>query len=206
MSCRYVVIDESGDLGIHGTPYFVIVLIVVDDPKVLKRIVKKTRQKKLKKHIRHMSELKANKCDRTTREFLLRKVSKADCDIFAVVVEKAKIMPYLFEVKDRLYNFFCKILLNEIDVNSTSLRIIIDKKHTNTLLRKNFNGYIQRELSIRKHLSVEITHADSRSYTEIQVVDFVAWAIARKFNHGDDKYYRIIEDKIKNRERMKIWE
>ena len=70
---KYIYIDESGDLGKHGSEYFVIAAIVTDNPLKLERIVKKVRQRKLKKRIREMPELKANKSDRVVRESVLKK-------------------------------------------------------------------------------------------------------------------------------------
>lgn len=202
---KYVFIDESGDLGRYGTNYFTIACVVVDDPKYLERIMKRVRQRKLKKPIKKLPEIKANNSNRVIREYVLRKVSKTPCDIFAIVVDKSKIMPNLFEVKDRLYNFLCRILLTEIEVSDV-LHVVIDKKHTNTLIRENFNEYIKSMIKLRKSVKeIPIKHLPSFSSQPLQVVDFVAWSINRKFNYGDDLYYRIIESKIKNRSRMELW-
>ena len=204
-SIKYVFIDESGDLGRYGTNYFTIACVVVDDPKYLERIMKKLRQRKLKKLLKKLPEIKANNSNRVIREYVLEKISKTSCEIFAIVVDKSKIMPHLFEVKDRLYNFLCRILLTEIE-NAETIHIVIDRKHTNTLIRENFNQYIENILKHRKSVKkITIKHLPSYSSQPLQVVDFVAWSINRKFNHGDDFYYRIIEDKIRNKNRMELW-
>ena len=203
----YVFIDESGDLGRFGTNYFVVAGVVVDDPVKLKRVIKKARQRKLKKKIRELPELKANKTNKVVRNYILSKIASADVKIFAIVVDKSKIMPHLYEVKDRLYNYIFGILINELASDEySSMRIIVDKKHTNTLIRENFNDYIQWKIRSRHpNISVEIKHLDSQSTPELQAVDFIAWAILRKFNVGDDEYYRIIEEKIINQGRMELW-
>jgi len=202
----YVYIDESGDLGRFGSNYFTIAGVVVKNPIILKRIIKKARHRKLKKKIKELPELKANKTNRVVREYILKKVAKSDLTIFAIVVDKSKIFNHLYDVKDRLYNFICGILINEIAREGTDICVVIDKKHTNTLIRENFNHYISKKITGRyPHIRLEIKHRDSQATPELQVVDFVAWAINRRYNSGDDSYYRIIEGKIVNRGRMELW-
>ncbi len=202
---KYVFIDESGDLGRYGTDYFVIACVVVDNPKHLKRIMKRLRQRRLKKPLKKLPEIKANASNRVIREYVLKMIAKSDCEIYAIVVDKSKIMPHLLEVKDRLYNFLCRILLEEISP-AENMIITIDRKHTNTLIRENFNEYIQHQLRIKnKAKKVEIRHIPSTASQPLQVVDFVAWAIARRYNHGDSSYYNIVEHKIKNKNRMELW-
>jgi hypothetical protein len=55
-------------------------------------------------------------------------------------------------------------------------------------------------------LKVEIYHKQSNSSNELQVVDFIAWSINRKFSFNDDYYYKIIENKIVNKNNMLLWE
>ena len=204
-STKYIFIDESGDLGRYGTNYFTIACVVVNDPKYLERIMKKLRRRRLKKALKELPEIKANNSNRIIREYVLRLISRAPCEIFAIVVDKSKIMPNLFDVKDRLYNFLCRILLTEIK-SSDVMHVVIDKKHTNTLIRENFNEYIKNMMKQRKSVgNISIRHLSSYSSQSLQVVDFVAWSINRKFNYGDDLYYSIIKHKIKNRNRMELW-
>ena len=204
---RYAFMDESGDLGRFGIEYFVISVIVVEDPKVLRKIVKNTRKRKLKRRMKDTPELKANRSSPEVREYLLRQLASTDCEIFAIVVEKSKIMPHLYEVKDRLYNFISRIVFTEMRYASGLLKIMVDRKETNSMLQKNFEDYIIRELSNRRpELKIEIRQCDSQQNAELQVADFVAWAIARKFNFGEEKYFQIIEEKLVNRKRMMLWE
>lgn len=205
-SVNYVFVDESGDLGMYGSKFFTVAAIVTEDPRKLSRIIKRVRERILKRKLKQIPEIKANNSNRRIREFVLRKIKEADCKIFAIVVDKSKILPHLYEVKDRLYNYFCGILLNQIQIKEGKLIITVDKKHTNTLLRENFSEYVKRKIRERyPNLEVEVNQCSSYSINELQVADFVAWSINRKFNSNDDWYYRIIEDKIINKERMELW-
>ena len=60
MNERYVFIDESGDLGLGGSKYFVITAIWTDKPEQFDRIVKNARRNKFKKELRKAYEIKAN--------------------------------------------------------------------------------------------------------------------------------------------------
>ncbi len=93
---KYAFIDESGDLGKRGSRYFTIAALVVDDPLKLERIIKKLRQRKLKKKIRELPEIKANNSDEVVRKYVLKRVKKTDCEIYAIVVEKDRIFDHLF--------------------------------------------------------------------------------------------------------------
>ncbi|MEM5861292.1 MAG: DUF3800 domain-containing protein [Candidatus Aenigmatarchaeota archaeon] len=203
---KYVFVDESGDLGMYGSKFFTIAAIVTDKPKNISRIIKRVRERILKKKLKQLPEIKANSSNRRIREFVLRKIRESDCKIFAIVIDKSKIFSHLFEVKDKLYNYFCGILLNQLQISEGKLIITVDKKHTNTLIRENFNDYVKRKIKERcPKLEIEVNQLPSYTKNELQVVDFVAWSINRKFNSKDDSYYKIIEEKIANKERMELW-
>lgn len=203
----YVYIDESGDLGKYGSRYFTISAIAVSDPLILKRIIKKVRERKLKKKIKQLPELKANNSDRLTKEFILNKVGKIDCSIFAVVVEKKDIIDDLYNIKNRLYNYVCGILMERVHFPKYKITMVIDKKHTNTLMRDDFNNYIKNKIMTKnKDLKIDISHKESHALNELQVIDFVAWSINRKFNSNDDYYYKLIEHKIINKDTMRLWQ
>lgn len=203
---RYMYIDESGDLGKYGSRYFSIAAIIVDNPTSLSRIIKKLRQRKLKKKIKKLPEIKANNSSYVLRKYVLDKLIKTDCELYAIVVNKDAIVNYLFNVKDKLYNYLCGILMENVKNTDGKLIIVIDKKHTNTLVKNDFNKYIENKLKSKNiKLEIEIEHKFSYSSNELQVVDFVVWSINRKFNTGDDSYYKIIERKIVNKDNMILW-
>lgn len=200
---KYIYIDESGDLGKHGTKYFTIVGLMVDNPKILARIPKRIRRRKLKKPLRKLPELKANRSPPELRKLVLKKVQATRCEILAVVVPKSKIYDYLFEAKDKLYNYFCGQLVKRIPMKKGKLILVIDKKHGNTVLREDFDNYVRKKLPAG--LKVEIRHRFSHACNELQVADFVAWSINRKFCIEDEEYFKIIEDKIVNKDEMVLW-
>src|SRR3989344_5630579 len=169
----YLYIDESGDLGEHGSKYFTIAAISIKEPKILERIIKKLRRRKLKKGIKQLPEIKANNSNAKIREYVLNKVKISDCEILAVIIEKNNVSGHSFKVKDELYNYLCGILMEKIVLPKVKLIITIDKKNTNTLIREDFDKYIRKKLESRnKDIKIDIYHKPSHTSNELQVVDF----------------------------------
>ncbi len=198
---KYVFIDESGDLGKQGCRYFIIVALITNKPKPIYQIIKRIRRRRLKKTMLEQPEIKANSSDNYIRNLVLRKVSEAECNIIVLVVRKEKIFDRLMAAQNKLYNYLCGILLKNITSKDEVVSIIIDRKYNNRLLSKDFDNYIRHDLEYR-HINAVVEQTMSHNNNGLQVVDFVAWAIYRKYNVGDSQYYEIIEGKITNKSNM----
>ncbi|MCL4324854.1 MAG: DUF3800 domain-containing protein [Candidatus Thermoplasmatota archaeon] len=202
----FIFIDESGDLGKYGSKYFSIVALSTQAVDNLNRIIKRVRQRKLRKKLKEMPELKANNSGDLIRETVLRKVAQLDCSISVVVVPKSLVRDDLFQHKEKLYNYLCGLLFEHITLNVDSVDITIDKKHNNRLLREDFNQYIERKIrSRRASIRVMIQHLESHTSNALQAVDFVAWAMNRKFSFDDPTFYNLIASKIENAGRENPW-
>jgi len=204
MGIKYIFIDESGDLGQDGSRYFTIAAIVFNNDKIPKRIIFHTRKRILNKKQKLASELKANKSNDRIREYVLKQIAKSDCSIFTIVVNKSKIFPQLYQVKEKLYNFVLGILVKNFNQDSNKLVIIIDKRSKNKLIGEDLKEYIISKFGDKKD-NVELYQSDSYTSYGLQTADFVAWAIGRKFNTGDARYYNIISRKIVNKDNIELW-
>jgi len=203
---EYIFIDESGDLGKYGSIYFTIVALMTHFPVEIRRIIRRTRERKLKRKLKELVEIKANNSTAEVRTAVLRMIAASDCSISAVAISKAKVRPDLFLHKEKLYNYLCGLLFEHISLNTDILDITIDRKHGNRLLLEDFNQYIERKVRGKSEIiQVRIRHLESHASNELQAVDFVAWAVNRKFTHGDSSYYGIIRLKIRNQGKEEIW-
>lgn len=156
------------------------------------------RQRRLKKSIKELMEIKAHAAGEAIRKEILDKVKQTDVEIYALVLDKNKVFSNLFDVQNRFYNYLVGQMLSQINLGREKVIINIDKKHTNSFLRDDFLKYIRKRLiEKRDNSTFEIYQLPSESSNALQVVDFVAWAINRKFNSGDSSYYSIIESKTK---------
>jgi len=196
---RYVYIDESGDLGERGSHYFVITAIWLEKPELLDRIIKNMRRHKFRKELHKASELKANKSSPELREHLLEKIKSIELLRAQSIIlnKKALYSQFLKENKHKLYNYVCGVLASSMNIDSKKLIIRIDKSKGKQALQDDFNEYIKKKcIETSWNRQVEVYHSWSHSWSGLQIADFVSWTIFQKFEHNDDSYFKIIEQKI----------
>lgn len=200
---RYSFIDESGDLGLKGSRYFIISAVSTDNPDKLRRIIKRVRQRKLKKQLREVNEIKGNNSTPEIRKYVLSQLTKQDCELFAIAIDKNKIINKHYETQPELYHFLCRLLLDRLPIgNDGTYYIIIDQKDTNKLIKRNFEHYVLMKFKGRK---IKFSQLQSFADNGLLVVDFVAWAVNRKWNANDDSYFNIIYEKIVNKNNIELW-
>lgn len=162
--------------------------------------MKRLRERRIKKKLMEAPEIKANNSNQQTREYVLKKVNECNCEILALVVPKAKIMSKFDTIQNKLYHYLCNILLRDISYDG-DLYIIIDERDTNKLIKLNFENYIKRNYNDGKR-KIDFHQIKTFQDNGLQVVDFIAWAISRKWNFNDDSYLHLIEKNIRINE---IW-
>ena len=198
---KYLFLDESGELGFKesSSRYFVITLLLCDEEEIhlLRRIMKKVREKIIKKKMKKYPELKGNNSNDTIRTEVLQRFTKTNSEIFVIILEKSKVYEYLKEKKDKLYNYISNLILNECSFDTSSVCLIADKSKSNRSLREDFDNYIRRKLNEKNHLDkLIIKHENSRNEGCLQVLDFISWAIFRNYEHQDSRFMEMIKDKI----------
>ena len=70
------------------------------------------------------------------------------------------------------------------------------RRETNRFLNQNFQSYLSSQLVRNHDVEVRILIRTPFQEKALQAVDFVSWAIFRKYEHGDETYYSIIRGKI----------
>jgi len=198
---RYLFLDESGELGFKdsSTKFFIITLISCDESEIytLKRIIRKVREKIIKKKIKKYPELKGNNSPDKVRFEILQKFVKTNSEVFVIIIDKSKVYEYLKGKKDKLYNYLANLILNECSLDGKELCLIVDKSKSNRSLREDFDNYVRKNLNEKNHLSkLIIKHENSQNESCLQVLDFISWAIFRNYEHNDSRFIEIIKDKI----------
>jgi len=132
---------------------------------------------------------------------MLRHLNEKDIKIMAIYLNKHKVYTKFHRQKDVLYNYVTNILLNRIYTKKLipidkQIILIASRKETNKFLNSNFKEYLKTQIkeNHKTNLLIEIR----TPYEEkcLQVVDFLSWAIFRKYQYKDDSYYKIIHSKI----------
>jgi hypothetical protein len=196
---KYIFLDESGDLGFseRSSKYLVITLLVCNfnEEQSISRIVKKTRQKILKKKLKNSPEIKWNNSNNIIKNKILNQISKNSLEIFSIILEKVKVYENLQKEKNKLYNYLCRLILSECSLNENRIELIVDRSKGKRALRDDFDNYIQKEKSF-EHCNLKIIHANSKNNGSLQALDFASGAIFNKYEYGNNKFYNLIKEKI----------
>lgn len=199
----YAFLDESGDLGFSGNSsrWFIITIALTSNHRRIEKCVKKVHKGLRRKH-KKITELHAYRTDAINKKRMLNFLSDLnDLQIFCIVLNKEKVYVDLRQQKNYLYNYTANILLDRLNKkmpfkNNEKVLIFIDQRDTNKFLRKNFEDYLKNNLIKRGNGNFEIKIKPSHTEKCLQAVDFVSWAIFRKYERGDCEYYDIIKNKI----------
>lgn len=199
----YIFLDESGDLGFSkkSSKWFLFTLVIVDDPRGLERVIKKVRKSLKKKHRHKFSELHAYHADDITRTRVLKNLSELDISVVTTILNKKKVHIDLQNQKNYLYNYTANIILDRmintnLFDNTGHISLVVDRKDTKKHLRDNFISYITDAMKKRRAGSFKMSLAASHDEKGLQAVDFISWAIFRKYEKGDYEFYEIIKSKI----------
>ncbi|MCX6792793.1 MAG: DUF3800 domain-containing protein [Candidatus Falkowbacteria bacterium] len=199
----YIFMDESGDMGFSdkSSKWFLFTLAIIGNDKAMEKVIKKVWKTIHKKH-KHLGELHASNEKVETILKTLRLLSEIDdLKIVTIILNKKKVYLDLQEQKNYLYNYTANIVLdrlintNILDKNE-HISLIVDRKDTKKNLRENFISYITKAMYRRDHKKFKMTLISSHDNKCLQAVDFISWAIFRKYERGDFEFYEVIKNKI----------
>lgn len=203
----YIFLDESGDLGFNfkkkrtSKIFIVTFLFVEGSKKPIEKIVKKTHLELKKKIKRRVGVLHAVNEKPVTRQRLLKRLAEKDCTTMVIYLNKQKVFTKLQDEKQVLYNYITNILLDRIFSKKVipldkKIELIASRRETNKFLNENFRNYLDQQIKNNHKSNLRIDVKTSAEEKSLQAVDFVSWAIYRKYEKGDDSYYNIIKNKI----------
>jgi hypothetical protein len=199
----YLFIDESGDLGFSekSSNYFLFTVLITKNHRKVEKVIKKVHKSLRKKHKR-IRELHAYHADEITRKRVLRQLAEIDdLKIFVIVVNKKKVYVPLQEKNHFLYNYAANIILERLNNRNLFeikdlIHIFFDKKYTNIARGNNFESYLRNQLGEWEQDDIYLKICPSHTEKCLQAVDFLSWAIFRKYEQKDHEYYEIIKDKL----------
>ena len=118
-----------------------------------------------------------------------------------IILQKQKVYSHLQDEKVVLYNYVTNILLDRIFSRkildgSTEAHIIASQKETNRFLNQNFKQYLTSTTAKNHGLKLNVSIKTPHQEKALQAVDFVSWAIFRKYERNDESYYKIIKGMI----------
>jgi hypothetical protein len=194
--------DESGDLGFNfenerTSKYFIVTFLMTDEQKQLSSAVKKVFRLLHKADIKKSGgTLHSHFEKKSTRIRLLKTLAKKDISIAVMKLDKRKV--FMVEEPHILYSSMVTSLLNRLYIDGVldtdeDIRFIASQMDTNLTRKKRFASVV-RKGAASPNFFLEITKpSDERG---LQAVDFVSWALWRKYELGESEYADLIQDKI----------
>ena len=206
----WLYLDESGDLGfdfVNKKPsrFFTISILATSRPetnRTLKCAVKRTLRNKVnpKGHRNRMAtELKGSATTGPVKEYAWRQVTDATFGLYAITLNKRKVFSRLAENKERVYNFVARQVIDRIPFEKATggIALMVDRSKNQAQIR-DFNEYIRRQLEgrIDPSVALDFIHEDSRRSPGLQFADLFAWGIFQKYEHREEKWFRLFKDKV----------
>lgn len=202
----YLFLDESGDLGFDftkdkTTKYFIITCLFADNKRPIEKVVRKVHRTLRRTHIRKSGGIiHAYREDDVTRQRTLKWLNEKECIAMAIYLNKSKVYTTLQEEQTILYNYVTNILLDRIFsrnyIKTDSVQLVASKRETNKFLNENFTNYVTKQINKNNGSKVQVVIKTPHQEKGLQAVDFISWAIFRKYEYGDDSYYNLIKESI----------
>ncbi|MGL4669977.1 MAG: DUF3800 domain-containing protein [Methanobacteriaceae archaeon] len=180
-------LDESGDLGLKGSNYFVVVIIAFKSQKDVKKaenILKKLKRRAFKKDLKNINEIKSTKISPEMRLHILSKLNTLNISIYAIVVRKndLEMRKLLRKGVNKTYiKIISKLVKNITIKNQINLKMdkFLPNSYENILyekIRSIDNRFIRKSI---------ICCDFSQKWKGIQIADLIAWCIFQKYENND---------------------
>jgi len=208
----YIFVDEAGDMdfSVNGSKYYMFNFLVKQRPFKVHEYIANYRYTLLERNLETSNARRldieyfhAHNDNKYIKDELFNTISTFDKErvkVYSYILEKPKVNPQKRKEKERFYidnlNYSIQRLLQKLQIDKNFI-IITDrlpvqknKKKQVGALKKGIKEYIK---SHDLHIRYDIFHHASASSANLQIVDYISWAIFRKYERGEDSYY----DKIK---------
>lgn len=208
----YIFVDEAGDMDFShkGSKHYMFNFLVKKRPFNLHEYISNYRYSLLERNLNPLNGARldieyfhAHNDNKYIKNELFNIISTFDqnsVQAYSYILEKPKVVPNKRKEKDRFYidnlNYSIQRLLDKLKIDKNfiiitdNLPIKQNKQKQIGALKKGIKEYLKsNNLAIR----YDIFHHSSASSANLQIVDYISWAIFRKYERHDDSYY----DKIK---------
>jgi len=211
----YIFIDESGDMNFTstGSKYYIFNFLVKKRPFKLHEQLSNYRYELLEKNldpslnrrlnIEYFHAHNDNKYIKDELFNLISTFNKESVKIYSYILEKEKVNPKKREQKEDFYidNLIYSIgkLLKKIEIDDSfiivtdNLPVAQNRKKQEKALKYGIGKYLTEH---HHNFRYDIFHHCSASSANLQIIDYIGWAIARKYESGDTKYYEKIKKYI----------
>ncbi len=203
MKRMYVYLDESGDTGFKfhrgSSKYFVIALLLVDDPVPLHQAIHDVRLSLGKPET---YEFKFTHAHHTIRQAFFHALRPYPFTVRALVVDKQRLEAPHLRKKGTFYNYLVKMALKNDFGTISNATLVIDESFQGKGPKAGLAAYLRHELNAESggsHRKIEaVRYHQSHKDNLIQAADMIVGAIAREYEEKDAQYRHMLTKKIGN--------
>lgn len=213
-------LDESGEFGhvAGSSKHLLIALLSPKEQKALKNAMKRE-----KKRLHDLGwptdvEIKGNtlfgcqhyqgvpqkiidkRFDHLDR--IIRKLVEVGANPHYAIINKSALKEHLKKAPYGIaYNYFTGNLICKIYKQlalDCPITLVVDQRNKETHHQMPFDGYIAtRVISDCEHQHpFDIKHEESHKWLGLQAADFLSWGLFRYYEHGDDRYQKLIAPSV----------
>ncbi len=221
----YFFVDESGDMDFSekGSKYYMFSFLVKKRPFKLHETISSYRYSLLERNLNPLNNRldieKFHACEdnKHIREHLFNLISKFednDIQIYSYILEKPKVMPEKIKEKSNFYaenlSYAIIKLLEKLKISKNFI-VITDnlpvQKNKQTQIKAIKNGVNTYITNNKLNIRYDIFHHCSASSVNLQLIDYINWAIQRKYEKNDTYFYEkikkyILDEEIVTKERI----
>ncbi len=213
----YIFIDESGnrDFTKNGSKYFMFNFLIKKRPFNLHDVISNYRYTLLERNLESSKSGKdrldieyfhASRDNKYIKDKMFDFISTFDTSsikVYSYILEKPKVDPDKRKEIDKFYidnlTYAIKKLLTILNIDENFI-IITDKlpiKKKEKLQAKAIKSAIAKYIEdMQLNIRYDIFHHCSASSVNLQIIDYISWAIFRKFEHKQGEFFEKIEKYI----------
>ncbi|MDA3078130.1 DUF3800 domain-containing protein [Campylobacter sp. JMF_06 NA1] len=214
----YIFVDEAGDMDFsaNGSKHYMFSFLVKKRPFALHEKIASYRYSLLERNLDPLNEKRLdieyfhacedNKFIKNKMFELISNFDSKKVKIYSYILEKPKVLPEKREKKSEFYTsnltFATSRLLDKLKIDNNFIIItdrlpIPNNKNLISAIKKGIKEYIKNNnLNIR----YDIFHHSSASSANLQIIDYVNWAVFRKYEKMDESFYAKIKRYILDEE------
>lgn len=197
----FVYLDESGDTGFkfrHGSSrYFVVTLLLVDDP-----VPQHAAVEQLRTALRYPPgmEFKFSSSSHAIREQFLGAIDPLSFKVRSLIVDKELLTSPQMRRKETFYNYFVRLVLDYDYGSISKATLVLDESFKGRRSKEELRTYLRRMLNTDDETPklARIVYHRSHSDYLLQVSDMVCGAIYAKYNKNEPRYHRMIRRHIQD--------
>lgn len=204
MENQIAYIDEFGNFGFDFekagvSTHFIVTSVIIDNEKLKKNeeILENIRKSEFQ-----TGELKSSSISKNVqrRKKILQQLNKVDYHIFAVVIDKRKLISEGFKYKQPFYKFLHSLVDRELFKVFPNLQIVSDE-HGSKEFMNGFIKYIEKRHIPDLFNQSDFRFSNSKSELMVQLADFISGTLSvcydeKKLTESPNQILEIVHEKI----------